>query len=280
MPRERFDGGRESRHLPPLSALRESRFTVERTGKIMQRQYTNLFALCALLLAANTSWAQHTGGAGRRSAGESVQHQRGVRSEKIAGPTALRPVPITRPVDLVWPPVIIEPPGYAPVYATYPSEPAGGQRTAAPEERGVEVRLDDCMENAGMAGYNFSGRSVVSCEDSTVDIYLSFSEDGNYYFLVPGDTQIKDVGPRNEIRSIRLIKPSNWSANHGAPLTAGHVYVVWAYSGDLYIVKVDALREKHVMFSWLWHSHLSQEDAEKFLKDNAGGPPGSRYFAR
>ncbi len=247
----------------------------------MQRHHIYLPALCAVLLLATGTRAERNGGGGGKSAGAGTEHQRGFRSERMGGLTVLRPVPITRPVDLLWPPVISESPGYASPYAPYPAELAGDPQPVAPAERGVEVRLDDCMENAGMAGYNFSGRRVVSCEDSTVDIYLSFNEDGNYYFLVPGDTQIKDVGPRNEIRSIRLIKPGNWSANHGAALTAGHVYVVWASGGDLYLVKVDALWEKHVMFSWLWHSHLSQEDAEKFLKDNAGGPPSrTPYFTR
>ena len=246
----------------------------------MQRHYNLLPLLCAILLLGTGARGEHRDGGGRRGGGASAEHRRGFHPEKMVGPMALGPVPITRPVDLVWPPVIIEPPGHAPVYTSYPERPAGDPEPAAAPERGVEVRLDDCMDNAGKAGYNFSERRVVSCEDSTVDIYLSFSEDGKYYFLVPEDTQIKDVGPRSEIRSIRLIKPGNWSADHGAPLTAGHVYVVWAYSGDLYIVKVDALWEKHVMFSWLWHSHLSQENAEKFLRDNAGGPPGTPYFAR
>jgi hypothetical protein len=246
----------------------------------MQRDHILLITLCAILLAANGSRAQHNGGGGRKSAGEGTERQRGFHSERRGGITVLRPVPITRPVDLVWPPVIIEPPGYAAAYSPYPAEPAVDPQPVAGVERGVEVRLDDCMENAGLAGYSFSARKVVSCEDSTVDIYLSFNEEGKYYFLVPGDTQLKDVGPRNEIRNIRLIKPGNWSVNHGAPLTAGHVYVVWTYSGDLYLVKVDALWEKHVMFSWLWHSHLSQVDAEKFLKDNADGPSRTPYFTR
>ena len=246
----------------------------------MQRDHIFLITLCVILLAASGSRAQHNGDGGKKSAGAGTEHQRGFHSERTGGITVVRPVPITRPVDLVWPPVIIEPPWYVPVYSPYPAEPAGDPEPAPAAERGVEVRLDDCMENAKLAGYNFSARRVVSCEDSTVDIYLSFNDDGNYYFLVPGDTQIKDVGPRNEIRSIRLVKPGNWSANHGAPLTAGHVYVVWAYSGDLYLVKVDALWEKHVMFSWAWHSRLSQADAEKFLKENADGPPRTPYFTR
>jgi hypothetical protein len=249
-------------------------------GETMQRRYIFLVTLCAILPAANGSRAEHNGGGGRKSGGAGTERHHGSHSEGMGGLTVLRPVPITRPVDLVWPPVIIEAPGYALGYTPYPAEPAGDPQPAAPVERGVEVKLDDCMENAGLAGYNFSGRKVVSCEDSTVDVYLSFNDDGNYYFLVPGDTQIKDIGPRNEIRSVRFIKPGDWSANHGTTLTAGHVYIVWAYSGDLYLVKVDALWEKHVMFSWLWHSHLSQADAEKFLKDNVDGPPRTPYFTR
>jgi len=160
------------------------------------------------------------------------------------------------------------------------AENRAGVPPAVPSDRGVQVKLDDCVESAGTAGYNFSLHSVVSCEDSAVDMYLSFNDDGTCYFLVPEDAQIKDVGPRNDLRSIRLIKPGGWSANHGAKLTAGHVYVVWAYSGDLYLVKVDALWGKHAMFSWVWHSRLSQEDAERFLKENAGGPPPGPPFPR
>jgi hypothetical protein len=241
---------------------------------------TVLCLICATVLPGSGIGAVHDGGGRGTSRNAASAHRRGLHSEGMPGVYPMRPVPITRPVDLVWPPVIIEPPGYWPGYTTVSAEPAVDEQPAAPVERGVEVRLDDCLENAPMAGYNFSDRRIVSCEDSAVDVYLSFNEDGNYYFLVPEDTQIKDLGPRNELRSVRLIKPGNWSPNHGSPLTAGHVYVVWAYSGDIYLVKVDALWEKHVMFSWLWHSHLSKEAAERFLKDNAGGPPSTPYFSR
>jgi len=158
------------------------------------------------------------------------------------------------------------------------ADPAPGPEAAGEKE--VVVKLDDCMDNAPLAGYSFSEGKVVSCEDSTVDMYLSFSDEGGYFFLVPEDTQIKDIGPRNQLKSVRLIKPVDWSANHAASLIAGHVYVVWASTGDLYLVKVDALWEKHAMFGWIWHSHLTREAAEKFLKDNAGGPPGAPYFTR
>ena len=214
----------------------------------------------------------------REGAGFRLRHVS--RSEQMPGVTPLRPVPMTRPVDLVWPPVIMEPPEYAAASGPYPAEPVPEPKPEVAGESNVEVRLDDCLDDAALAGYNFSERKVVSCEDSTVDMYLSFSEEGGYFFLVPEDTQIKDIGSHNQLRSVRLIKPGGWSANHAASLMAGHVYVVWASTGDLYLVKVDALWEKHVMFGWLWHSHLSREAAEKFLKDNAGGPPVTPYFTR
>ena len=246
----------------------------------MQRHSIVLPAFCAISLLAAVSWAQHGGGGAKRFPGAEYGRSRGFVPERTAGIVPLRPVPLTRPVDLLWPPVIIEPPGYASADVPYGAETPREEEQPVAEERGVEVKLDDCMEDAGKAGYSFLSRSVVSCEDSTVDIYLSFTEDGHYLFLVPEDTQIKDVGPRNDIRSIRLIKPANWSPDHGAEITAGHVYIVWAYSGDLYLVKADALWEKHVLFSWLWHSRLSREAAGKFLKDNAGGPPGTPYNPR
>jgi hypothetical protein len=180
---------------------------------------------------------------------------------------------------------MMDPPEYEPGVMESPSAattpaPARESQPVEPADRGVEVRLDDCMENAGAAGYSFSARAVVSCEDSAVDVYLSYNENGGYYFLVPEDTQIKDAGSRYDIRNVRLIKPANWSPDHAAPLVAGHAYVVWASTGDLYLVHVDALWDKHVMFTWLWHSRLSREDAEKFLRENAAGPQGNPYFAR
>jgi len=237
--------------------------------------------LCAALLTPPGAVSQsHHGGGSPHSASGRFGGVPGFRGSRFAGPLGAGPVAITRPVDVVWPPVIIEPPEYVTSpYVPY-GDPDPAAEPAPPAERGVTVKLDDCMDDAPLAGYNFADRRVVSCEDSTVDVYLSFNQDGKYYFLVPEDTQIKDIGPRTDIRSIRMVKPSGWTDDHGAPLVAGHAYVVWAVSGDLYILKIDALWEKHVMFSWVWHSHLSREAAEKFLKENAGGPPAGPYFSR
>ena len=248
----------------------------------MARNTACAVLLSAALLSLNGAAAQshHGGGSPHASPGR-FRGVPGFRGSRFAGPFGAGPVAVTRPVDVVWPPVIIEPPDdvtspYIP-YTTPDPAPAG---QAPPAERGVTVQLDDCMDDAPMAGYNFIDRRIVSCEDSTVDIYLSFNHDGKYYFLVPEDTQIKDIGPRTDIRSIRMVKPSGWTDDHGSLLMAGHAYIVWAASGDLYILKVDALWEKHAMFSWVWHSRLSREAAEKFLKENAPGPPQGPYYSR
>jgi len=234
--------------------------------------------LCAMLLPSAGAVSQSHHGGGGRSASGRFHDAPGFRGSRFAGPFGAGPVAVTRPVDVVWPPVIIAPPEYV----TSPYVPYAGPDPAPepPAERGVTVKLDDCMDDAPLAGYSFAARHVISCEDSTVDVYLSFNQDGRYYFLVPEDTQIKDLGPRTDIRSIRMIKPSGWTDDHGALLVAGHAYVVWTVSGDMYLLKVDALWEKHAMFSWVWHSHLSREAAEKFLKDNASGPPAGPYFSR
>jgi len=246
--------------------------------------------LCAALLPLRGAAAQlHHGGGSGQSAGGGSAHSSGgrfrgapgFRGSRFAGPFGTGPVAVTRPVDVVWPPVIIEPPDYvASPYIPYTGPETLPAEPEPPAERGVTVKLDDCMDDAPLAGYNFADRRVVSCEDSTVDVYLSFNQEGKYYFLVPEDTQIKDIGPRTDIRSIRMIKPSGWTDDHGALLMAGHAYVVWAASGDLYVLKVDALWEKHAMFSWVWHSRLSREAAEKFLKENAPGPPQGPYYPR
>jgi len=238
--------------------------------------------LCASLLPFGAAGAQsHHGGGGAPAATNRFRSAPGFRGSRFAGPFGAGRVAVTRPVDVVWPPVIIEPPDYvtSPYIPYTGGDPAPAEPTP-PADRGVTVKLDDCMDNAPMAGYDFESRRIVSCEDSTVDVYLSFNQEGKYYFLVPEDTQIKDIGPRTDIRSIRMIKPAGWTDDHGALLMAGHAYVVWTVSDDLYILKVDALWEKHVMFSWVWHSRLSREAAERFLKENGSGPPSDPYFSR
>lgn len=246
----------------------------------MVRTRICLPALCILLLIGSVSFAQHYGRGGRNFGGFGFGRARGFYS---GGMGEYAPAPTYflngSPYVTSWPQPYLEPSEEDPGYAQYAPPPGYAMPQPDPGPGSVEVKLDDCRENARSAGYSFAEQRVVSSEDSTVDVYLSY-EDGNYLFLVPEDTQIKDIGPRNEFRSIRLIKPGDWTPDHGASLTAGHVYIIWTYSGDFYLVKVDALWEKHAMFSWVWHSRLSREDAERFLKNNAGGPPGVPSSAR
>ena len=238
-------------------------------------------ALCILLLIGSVSFAQHYGRGGRSSGGFGFGRARGFYPGSMG---VYSPAPTyflnMSPYVAGWPQPYLEPSAEDPENMQYAPTPGYGMPQPDRGPVAAEVKLDDCRENARSAGYSFSEQRVVSCEDSTVDVYLSYNEDGNYLFLVPEDTQIKDIGPRNEFRNIRLIKPTDWSPDHGAPLTAGHAYIIWTYSGDFFLVKVDALWEKHVMFSWVWHSRLSRQDAERFLKNNAGGPPGAASSAR
>ncbi|HUI65754.1 MAG TPA: hypothetical protein VL126_13010 [Bacteroidota bacterium] len=237
------------------------------------RKELGCICILLILIPSVLSAQGHRGGRGRRSdSAARWEETGGGRRARLEPPLA---VPITRPVDVIWPPVIVAPPTYVP--PAYPTEEAS---TAPPGRRIVQVQLDDCVENGRMAGYSFADQRIVSCEDSSVDVYLSYTDDGNYYFLVPEDTDIKDIGQRNALQARIMIKPGNWSTSHSVQLMAGHEYVLWTPEGDLFLIRVSALWNKHVLFDWVWHSNLSRKDAEEFLKKYPNGPPQTPYFNR
>jgi len=214
----------------------------------------------------------------RQSTRKDAQTSTSSKKEKEKNHKETQPpqeVPQTKPIGIVWPPGVINPPdrplspGYVHVPPPVP-EPAMNETQARGsrrrEGRVREVQLDGCLDNPAGAGYNFAEERIVSCEDSTVDIYLSYAVNEGYAFLVPQDTDIKDIGPHESVRDVKRFKPDDWAFNHALPLTAGHAYVVWTYGGDFYLVRVNDLRDGHVFLEWRWHSALSRAaaaDAEK-----------------
>jgi hypothetical protein len=177
-------------------------------------------------------------------------------------------VPQTKPVGVTYPPVVPPPPPAAPMFPGPPPVPPDvviahrPNPEPDPRRKIFQAELEDCVESPLKAGYDFGAAKVVSCEDSTVDIYLSHAPNDTTYFLVPEDTDIKDIGDRRTIAEIRGFRPRNWSQTHAAPVVAGHVYVIWTYSNDFYLVQVKDVQSDHVSFDWAWHSQLSRKVAE------------------
>jgi len=173
--------------------------------------------------------------------------------------------PMTRPVDINYPPAIYIPVSSRP-HPAYVSEPepasSNPQRSGPGRQRKiVTVALDDCVENSEGAGYSFAREQIVACEDSSVDLYLSTTGPDSAYFLVPPDNDIKDLGRHESIRDVVRFKPRDWSEDHAVLLTAGHVYVVWTYDGDFVLVRVVERGARHVTFDWIRHSRLSRATA-------------------
>ena len=192
--------------------------------------------------------------------------------------------------DILWPhpPVDSTPPVFAPTPGPWAIDPSPAPlRSRGTVRRAVQVELNDCLDDPGRAGYNFADERVVSCEDSTVDMYLSYTPDVGYAFLVPEDTDIKDVGAWERVEDVRAFWPTDWSAEHAVPIRAGHAYVVWTYAGNFFVVQVRELWQKHAIFEWIWHSNLSREagGAAKPQKSDAEIPeaqkkPSGPYFAK
>jgi hypothetical protein len=226
--------------------------------------------LLAFTLAANAQEKRTTGNNRTDPKGQekSTGNSNDRGSDRTPQSQPPKEVPQTKPVGVTYPPVLPQPAPPPPLYpgplppqtpppvvdAEPPVEP-----TSAPQRKLIQAELDDCVENPQKAGYDFEGGNVVSCEDSTVDIYFSHAPNDTTYFLVPQDTDIKDIGKRNSLSEVRGFRPRNWSPNHAVPIVAEHVYVVWTYQDDFYLVRVRDVRQDHVAFDWVWHSQLSRK---------------------
>lgn len=168
-----------------------------------------------------------------------------------------------RPVDVIYPPIMIGPAKVppAPAHVGEGSVPLLAENQQGDMRKGRRVRtaeLDDCVDSSENAGYSFDLEQVVSCEDTTVDVYLSYTPADGHHFLVPDDTDIKDLGSFSSVTRVPGFSPTNWAPDHGVLLMAGHVYVVWTSGGDFCLVRVTVLRERHASIEWVWHSNLSR----------------------
>jgi hypothetical protein len=108
-----------------------------------------------------------------------------------------------------------------------------------------------------------SEERIVSCDDSTVDLYLSYDSLGGYSLLVPEDTDLKDVGSYRSVLDRVRFSPGDWAPNHAVQLLPDHVVVVWTYEGDFYLLQARRLEDKRASIECVWHSRLTRARAEE-----------------
>jgi hypothetical protein len=167
----------------------------------------------------------------------------------------------------MYPPIIFAPPAPPPPPIAILDPPPMPEPVVDNDQRGkrrvTQVELGDCLDNPSSAGYSFSGVRIVSCEDSTVDLYLTSTAPDSFYFMVPQDNDIKDLGQVHSYRAAVHFRPRDWSDSHAVLVEEGHTYVVWTYTGDFYLVRVRDVRDRRVLIDWVWHSQLSRRAAEE-----------------
>jgi hypothetical protein len=133
--------------------------------------------------------------------------------------------------------------------------------------------LGNCIDDPSDAGFCFATRSIVSCEDSTVDFYLSYADSGSFAFLVPHDTDIKDAGYHMNVLDVVIFKPVDWAPEHMVRIEGGHVYIVWTNTGDFYLLRVNSLEKGRAAIEWVRHSRLSRKEVERHQKAEELPPP-------
>jgi hypothetical protein len=185
--------------------------------------------------------------------------------------------PITQAVDLPQPI-----PAYIPVpmIAYAPMEVTAGPMLDAPYEVPAQhhprtifaTRLGNCIDDPEHAGFCFVRREVVSCEDSTVDFYLSVADSGNYALIAPHDTDIKDAGYRMHVLDVVTFRPKDWAPEHMVRIEGGHVYIVWTNAGEFYLVRVNSIERGKAAIEWAYHSRLPRDVAERRQEKESVAP--------
>ncbi|MBX2992117.1 MAG: hypothetical protein KF749_13250 [Bacteroidetes bacterium] len=117
------------------------------------------------------------------------------------------------------------------------------------EPEANEVILHDKESFPNKSGFDFSSEDVVSFADEGADVYFSISDEGSE-FIVRDDSDIQDLGQRDDFPERHAISPTAWSSARRVSAEPENVYVVWTWDNQYYSFRVIAISESRVSFDW------------------------------
>lgn len=101
----------------------------------------------------------------------------------------------------------------------------------------------------GSAGFDFSEGTVLSADDSDVDMVLEQTAEG-FTMFVPEDGDIQNLGRTNSIDDISTAPRNGWSEKKSVLLSVGHSYAVRTSDKKYYQFRVATVWEDSVLFDW------------------------------
>ncbi len=120
---------------------------------------------------------------------------------------------------------------------------------AIPRPEGFDQSIFDYRRFPDLAGYTFNDFSVVPYDDQTADFFFENFE-GTYYLDVWDDTDIKDMGPTQDIWDVPYAPSDGWSSTKDEIARVGHTYVIWTWDNHYAKVRISAITPSRIVFDW------------------------------
>ncbi len=120
---------------------------------------------------------------------------------------------------------------------------------SAPRPEGFKEAIFDTLYNPYNSGFSFTSYDVVPFFDNSTDFFVDYYN-GNYYLDVYDDTEIRDMGPTQDIYDIPFAPNSGWSPVGSEVVKVGHTYVIWTYDNHYAKIRVSNISGNRVIFDW------------------------------
>ena len=122
-----------------------------------------------------------------------------------------------------------------------------------PRPQGLNQSIFDYHRYARSSGFVFSTNSVVA--DTLADFIFDIDAGTSVPYLdVWNDTDIKDMGPTNEIYDITTAPSSGWATSKDAVAVVGHTYVIWTLDNHFAKVRVKSITSDRIVFDWAYQT--------------------------
>ena len=149
---------------------------------------------------------------------------------------------------------------------------------ATPRPEGFNQSVFDYLQFPNNSGYSFAEYSVVPYDDINTDFFFE-NFDGTFYLDVWDDTDIRDMGPTNDIYDIEYAPIDGWSSTKDAEAIEGHTYVIWTWDNHFAKIRIYAITDTRVVFDWAYQL-VEGEPLLKNSRESETRDPLSRKITR
>ena len=120
---------------------------------------------------------------------------------------------------------------------------------ATPRPEGYDQSIFDFHRYPDLAGYTFNDYSVVPYNDQSTDFFFGTYSNSDS-IMVWYDSDIRDMGPTQDIYDIPFAPTSGWNPNKSEVAIPGHTYVIWTWDNHYAKVRISNATSNRIVFDW------------------------------